>query len=204
MNIQVESPEELGSLSIKMLIKDAASDLNLTRIIDEVRVHVILDPLLCYISVIRNPAPPSVDIKDFLTITDEDDVNNVLKMEITDEMYAPNLLQLLWDKFGEDNVNQIRRNILEVNAKKDEIMSLPVHGLKEKEMNEKVFDLVQRIVPIGLRIIKKMPGELAYLASEDSITEEGIKMIKEAISRPPKELTITEEDFMPRKSTEKN
>ena len=200
MNIYVESPEELGSLSIKMLIKDAATDLNLSRLIDDVRVHVMLDPFLFYISVVKNPAPSSVDIDDFLTITDEED--DVLKMEITDEMYAPYLLQLLWDRFGEKNVNQIRRNILEVKAKKDEIMSLPVYKLKERESGGMIMDLIHRIIPIGLRIVHKMPGEMAYLASENTITEEGIKMIEEAISRPPKELTITEEDFMPRMSKE--
>jgi len=200
MNIYVESPEELGSLSIKMLIKDAATDLNLSRLIDDVRVHVMLDPFLFYISVVKNPAPSSVDIDDFLTITDEED--DVLKMEITDEMYAPYLLQLLWDRFGEKNVNQTRRNILEVKAKKDEIMSLPVYKLKERESGGMIMDLIHRIIPIGLRIVHKMPGEMAYLASENTITEEGIKMIEEAISRPPKELTITEEDFMPRMSKE--
>ena len=201
MNIYVESPEELGSLSIKMLIKDAASDLNLTRLVNEVRVHMTLDPFLFYMSVTKNPAPPSVDIDDFLTITDEDD--DVLKMEITDEMYAPYLLQLLWDRFGEDNVNQIRRNILEIKAKKDEVMSLPVYELKEREVDGIVFDLIHRITPVGPRIIHKMPGDMAYLASEDTITEESIKMIEDAISRPPRELTITEEEFMPRTSKEK-
>lgn len=200
MNIYVETPEELGSLSIKMLIKDAAADLNLTRLIDEVRVHVTLDPFLFYISVNKNPAPPSVDISDFLDITEEDDV---LKMEITDEIYAPYLLQLLWDKFGEDNVNQIRRNLLEVKAKKDEIMSLPVYELKEKEIKGIVFDLIHRTIPVGLRIFHKMPGEFAYLASENSITKENIKMIEEALARPPKELTIPEDELIPKMTTEK-
>lgn len=179
MKVQVNTPEEDASSAFDALIKDAVRDLHLARLIDEVLVRVELDPFLFYISVKQNPSPPSVRISDILEITEEGE--DVVKIEIVDEIYAPNLLSLLWDRFGDENVHQIRRNILEVEATRSEILELPIHQLKEKEVDSMMHDFIHRIIPAGLRIVRKV-GELSYVASENTITDQNIILMKELVS----------------------
>ncbi|MDY6958042.1 MAG: DUF2113 family protein, partial [Halobacteriota archaeon] len=140
MKVQVYTPEEEASKAFDSLIKDAIRELHLGRLIDDVLVRVELDPFLFYISVKQNPSPPSVRISDILDITEETEEN--VKIVIVDEIYAPHLLSLLWDRFGDEKVHQIRRSILEVEATRSEILSLPIHQLKEKEIDSMIQDFV--------------------------------------------------------------
>ncbi|MDY6930379.1 MAG: methanogenesis marker 17 protein [Halobacteriota archaeon] len=180
MKVQVYTPEEEASLAFDSLIKDATKELHLGRLIDEVLVRVELDPFLFYISVKKNPSPPSVRTSDILEITEE--TEDVVKIVIVDEIYAPHLLSLLWDKFGDEKVRQIRRSILEVEATRSEILNLPIHQLKEKEIDSMIQDFIHRVIPAGLRIVRKL-GVLTYIASENTITDQNIELMKELVSK---------------------
>lgn len=64
-----------------------------------------------------------------------------------------------------------------------------------------IQDFIHRTIPIGLRVVRKI-DELTYIASEDPITEEHVKMMREMASHPPKELSIGDDELIPEASEE--
>jgi putative methanogenesis marker protein 17 len=168
MEIYIECNEAPGRDALKAMIEATVADLGVSRLIDEMRVSIDLETPLFYISVTRSPYVSAIRMSDLLDMNEED---GVVKMEMRNETYAPHLLRLLWERFP-GRVNQIRRNILEVEAKEEEILALPVYEIGEAELEEMIHDLIHRMIPIGFRVIRKVEGEpsvYAYIASENGI-----------------------------------
>lgn len=209
MRVYVEAPEEEkeGAFAYKVLIEEIITDLGLGRVIEEVRIYADTRKMLFYIEVKEKPTMERMEVKDVVNLTEK---GTSIEVEITNETYAPYLLNSLWDIFGERNVSQIRRNFLEIKgAKKEDILTLPLAltDIKEKEKDALIRDMILRIIPIGFRIIRKMPPKdsmtVAYIASENPITEEIIKEVKTIISKPPSPLSITEEEVIKKREHKK-
>ncbi|MHC1611243.1 MAG: methanogenesis marker 17 protein [Candidatus Methanospirareceae archaeon] len=107
------------------------------------------------------------------------------KLRITDETYAPKLLTLLWNKYGE-RVQQISR--LEIGVKleekeMDELKELVVYDPRE-DLVARIMDGMDRIFPEGARIRSTISsiGRLTVIASENPISEEWRKKAEELVS----------------------
>jgi putative methanogenesis marker protein 17 len=205
--VEASEGEEEGALTYEALTEEVIADLGVARMIDEVRIYVDVERMLFYIKVRKNPTAETIEVKEVVELTEK---GTALEMTITNEVYAPYLLDMLWDRFGEENVNQIRRNFLEIiNARKEDIFRLPLAQIKEKEKDALIRDMILRIIPIGFRIIKKMPSPnndnltICYLASENPITEEEIKEVEKRITMPPKPLRITREEVIEERKPKK-
>jgi putative methanogenesis marker protein 17 len=103
---------------------------------------------------------------------------------IMSEKYAPKLLTLLWDKYGE-RAQQLSR--LEINLKLDEkeieaLKTLIVYDPRE-DLVTRVLDGMDRILPEGARVRCpiSLPNRITTIASENSITEEWKNKAEEMI-----------------------
>ncbi|MHC1566780.1 MAG: methanogenesis marker 17 protein [Candidatus Syntropharchaeia archaeon] len=202
MEIYAESSDEVGALAYKMLAKDAIAELSLGRLINEVRIYIDIEKPLFFIRIKPNPSVKKIGMEDIVEITDKGDG---VEMEITDEKYAPYLLDLLWKKYGEERVQQIERNYLEIKGvSKSDIMALPISELQEQERDALIQDMIFRIIPIGFRITKNLSenGMITYIASENPISEEDIERMEEIMSRPPEELSIDIKDIIKERERE--
>lgn len=198
MEVHVETDEEEGALALKQLVEYVVADLGISRVVEEVRVYMDVEKPLFYIRVRKNPSVEKIEMKDIVEMKERG--IDTLEMEIRREEYAPYLLQMFWEAFGEERVRQIRHNRLElIGVTKEDVLKLPVSDIKEREKDTLIQDMIFRIKPIGFRIVKKLDaGEnvVAYIASENPITEDDIKEVEAVVSRPPKPLSLTEEEFM--------
>ncbi|MHC1636303.1 MAG: methanogenesis marker 17 protein [Candidatus Methanospirareceae archaeon] len=203
--VEASSEEIEGAFAYKALVEDIIADLSLSSLIEEVRIYIDMRKRLFYIEVRRSPTAERIEMKDIVRLIEK---GGVLEMEITEEVFAPYLLEILWERFGEDNVNQKRHNILEIRGvKKEDILQLPLKELKEREKKALIHDMIFRVIPIGFRIVRKIATEddmtVAYLASEDPITEEKIKEIEGIRRKPPAMLNITEEEVIKKRERKK-
>ncbi|HID20458.1 MAG TPA: methanogenesis marker 17 protein [Methanophagales archaeon] len=107
------------------------------------------------------------------------------KLRITVERYAPKLLALLWDKYGE-RVEQISR--LEISLKLEdkeveELMNLIVYDPRE-DLVARILSGMDRILPEGARVRSSIPStdSIAIIASENPIGKEWKKKAEEIVS----------------------
>ena len=198
MEVHVEVDEEEGALAFKRLVEYVVADLGISRVVEEVRVYMNVEKPLFYIRVRKNPSVEKIEMKDIVEMKERG--IDTLEVEIRKEEYAPYLLQMFWEAFGEERVRQIRHNRLELmGVTKEDVLGLPVSDIKEREKDTLVQDMIFRIIPIGFRIVKKLDAErniVSCIASENPITDEDVKEVEAVIARPPKRLRLTEEDFM--------
>ena len=198
MEVHVEVDEEEGALAFKRLVEYVVADLGISRVVEEVRVYMNVEKPLFYIRVRKNPSVEKIEMKDIVEMKERG--VDTLEVEIRKEEYAPYLLQMFWEAFGEERVRQIRHNRLELmGVTKEDVLGLPVSDIKEREKDTLVQDMIFRIIPIGFRIVKKLDAErniVSCIASENPITDEDVKEVEAVIARPPKRLRLTEEDFM--------
>ncbi|HDM35789.1 MAG TPA: methanogenesis marker 17 protein [Candidatus Syntrophoarchaeum butanivorans] len=196
MGIFVECEDEIGALAFEMLTHDLIEDLHAGRLIEEVREFIDLEKPFFFISIRPNKRVEKIHMRDVVSVIDE--APDKIRISIDDETYAPYLLPLLWEKFG-DRVRQIERNKLEIDyLTEDELMAIPIEDIKIKEIDDIINHIVFHITPIGFRIVKNISkgDEIRYIASENPITDEMIEEVEQIMSRPPKKLTLKREDIL--------
>ncbi|MHC1565614.1 MAG: methanogenesis marker 17 protein [Candidatus Syntropharchaeales archaeon] len=196
MEIFVECEEERGALAFQMLTEDLIEDLHAGRLIEGVREYIDLETPLFYISIKTNRAVQQIQMRDVVSIIDES--AEKIAIAIDDETYAPYIMPLFWERFG-DKVHQIERNKLEIDrVTEDELMAIPIEDIKLKEIDDIINHIVFHIIPIGFRVIKNISrgDEVRYIASENPITDEMIEEVEKFVSKPPKELTLERKDIL--------
>ncbi len=203
MTVYVESEDELGALAMKLLTEDVITNLAISRSVVDVREYIDLEVPIFYIEVVPTKRIPRVEVKDVLTVKETG--TGCFDVEIVNERYAPQLLELMWSEFGEDNVHQIERNRLKLTKiNLEDIMNLPIGEMKKNELMTVIRDMIFRIVPIGFRVIRNLSNDdkIAYIASENPILDEQIQWIEDnVLSRQPRELSIDRTELIPERET---
>ncbi|OFV67385.1 MAG: Uncharacterized conserved protein UCP019464, methanogenesis [Candidatus Syntrophoarchaeum caldarius] len=202
MDVFVECAEETGALAFQMLTESIIEDLHAGRLIERVREYIDIDIPLFYISIKPHRSTQKIEMRDLVSIIEA--TEDGIKVSIDDETYAPYLLPLLWEKYG-DKVHQIERNRLEINGvTEDELMAIPIEDIKMKEIDDILNHIIFHVIPIGFRVIRNISegDEIRYIASENSITDEMVEKVKKIVAKPPKELSLRREDILkPSKKT---
>jgi putative methanogenesis marker protein 17 len=190
--IFVESLDEtyqhgFGILIYKIIAEYILSDLAVGQAIQQMRVLVDIKKPIFAVSVRLSLPRQPIRMKDYARLEEETDGIHII---IHDETYAPELLQVLWNSFGKNNVTQIDRwetvippNLTTINELQNVIVADP----KEKMM-EKILDAITRIIPEAFRIERLLPeaSGLTIISSENPIQEEWIETVKAALAQPPK------------------
>jgi len=196
MDIFVECVEETGALAFQMLTHDIIDDLYAGRLIERVREYIDLNTPLFYISIKPHRATQKIEMRDLVSVIEAS--GEGVKVSIDDETYAPYIMPLLWEKYG-DKVHQIERNRLEINGvTEDELMAIPIEDIKMKEIDDILNHIIFHVIPIGFRVIRNISegDEVRYIASENSITDEMVDAIEKVVAKPPKELSLRRENIL--------
>jgi len=111
------------------------------------------------------------------------------RLTVTTETHAPKLLDLLWDRYGE-NVEQISRLEIALKIDDDEMQKLMSQVVYDPrvDLNTRIMDGIDRILPEGARVRypTRSTGRITIIASENPIKEEWKEKAKAMLSKMTK------------------
>jgi len=168
MEVKVEGGDEFANANYEKVCKGIFRDIGLMSNIDRAYMYCNAAEHVFIISVKIGRVPSPVRVWDVTTREGD-------KLRITNERYAPKLLALLWDRYG-DRVQQISRLVIGLDLKEEErekLRDLVVYDPKE-DLTTRILDGIDRILPEGARVRYPMPSTegITIIASENPITEE--------------------------------
>ncbi len=178
MEVKVEGGDESANASYSRICQNVFREIGLHGNIDNVYLYCNPSEHVFVISVKIGRVPRPITVNDMTLRGDN-------RLKITDEKYAPRLLALLWDKFG-DRVKQLSRLeiTVDVGAKDmEELMKMVVYEPRA-DLNIRILDAVDRILPEGARVRYPLPspGRVTIIASENPISEEWKKRVEEMVT----------------------
>ena len=167
MEIKVEGGDEYSRESYKRICRDMLRDVGVRGSIEHVYLYCNPTEYIFIISVKIGEVQKPVRVKD-VTERGKD------KLKITNEKFAPELLALLWEKYGE-RVWQIGRLEIGLKLILEEIETLDdliVYDYRE-DLISRILDGIDRILPEGARIKHLIPStdSITIISAEDPIEE---------------------------------
>ncbi|HOV66974.1 MAG TPA: methanogenesis marker 17 protein [Methanoregulaceae archaeon] len=171
----VESPEEWAVSAYTDIANDVLLDHNLVRAIE--RLHVAIDPeypLFIAVGALGR-LPPVVHLRDFAEVTFNP---GKVRLEISDETHLAALLELLWNRYGRNRVEQPDRWTIEIAEDPDlpvdpdlagTVVSDPTVGL----VRDLIYALLA-IAPEGFRVREHHyeKGRFWLAASENTLPDD--------------------------------
>jgi len=180
MDVDVIGEDKYGSAAYAKLFEEIMGDLNKATLIERVKLILKPDVPLFVFSVVLKAAPSRKTIPDAATIRFEIDGVHVT---ITQERYAPDILRVLWARYGRSNVVQQTRFDLDVaGAKEEELAEMEISS-GEEDMRE-IMGAIWRTMPEGIKNRKTLiDGHIITVIATEEILrpemiEEGMQIHK--------------------------
>jgi putative methanogenesis marker protein 17 len=177
MEVKVEGGDEFANTSYEKICQDTFRDLGVRPSINHTYLYISPREPVFLISVKIGRVASPIKVRD-VTQPEKN------KLKITDEKFAPKLLALLWDKYGE-RVKQIGR--LEIGLELDEreaeaVKELIIYDPRE-DLRARILDGIDRILPEGARVRYPLPSprRITIIASENPIGEDWKKKAEEMV-----------------------
>ena len=179
MEVKVEGGDDFATASYVTLCQDTFRDLGVQASIDQAYLYTDPKEYVFIISVKIGRVSRPVKVED---ITQPEPGG----LRITNEKFAPELLAMLWDKYGE-RVQQPSRLKIELKLDEKERESLEdliVYDPRE-DLVTRILDGIDRILPEGARVRHPItsPNRITLIASEDPTSEEWKKKAEEIVRR---------------------
>ena len=178
MDVDVIGEDRYGSAAYAKLFEEIMGDLNKATLIERVKLVLKPEVPLFVFSVVLKAAPSRKTIPDAATIRFEIDGVHVT---ITQERYAPDILRVLWARYGRSNVVQQTRFDLDVaGAKEEELAEMEISS-GEEDMRE-IMGAIWRTMPEGIKNRKALiDGHIITVVATEEILkpemlEEGIQI----------------------------
>jgi putative methanogenesis marker protein 17 len=178
MEVKVEGGDDFANASYKKICMDTFREVGVRSSMDLVYMYCNPKEHVFIISIKIGRVSSPIKVGDITHREGE-------SLRITNETYAPKLLALLWEKYGE-RVQQISR--LKIGFKleekeADELKKLVVHDPRE-DLVARILDGIDRIFPEGARVRSTIAstGRLTIIASENPIGEEWRKKAEELVN----------------------
>jgi putative methanogenesis marker protein 17 len=175
---EVECTEELGGQVYKKIAADILQDLDLIKTIG--RLHIYIDPAVpIFLAVgLTRKLPRIVRVDDFANVLEQ---GGKVTLDIGDETYLSYLLNVLWERFGRDIVEQPDRWTVVIKteeAKADEIENMVVFD-PSTTMNKDLIYALSYIAPEGFKIRRQYieKNRFYYVASENTLPEDIVESL---------------------------
>ncbi len=173
MDIEIKGEDQYGRDAYGRLFDEIMSDLNKAVLID--RVRLCLEPTrpLFIFTIVLKAAPGPKVIGDVSNV--RTDVNGA-HVTITEERYAPEILKVLFERYGRGSVQQQTRFDLDVAGAKEAEVSALVVSSGEEDRRE-IMGALWRTMPEGIKNRKTlMSGNvITVVATEEVLTEDMIE-----------------------------
>jgi putative methanogenesis marker protein 17 len=177
---EVECTEKKGGENYQQIANDVLLDHNLLRVVH--KIHIYIDPKVPIFVAVGT-------LKKVTTTVKVSDIANVNPLEgkitlaISDETYLSQMLKVFWDRFGKDHVEQPDRFtviLYNVPATAAEIEEIKIADPSQSLYKDLVYAM-KCICPEGFRVRSEDFGKekFSFVASEDTLTEAGLALVKE-------------------------
>ena len=178
---EVDSTEPVGGALYRRIASTVITDHNLLKVLE--RLRIFIDPAVpLFIAVgITRTVPRTITISDLAGVTSDE---QKITLAIADETYLADLLQILWKKFGKDQISQPDRFTIEIQTSGDivlsEVEALPVADPTEGLFKDLIYSM-QVICPEGFRVKKQYfyEGKFWFVASENTLPEDVSPLVDE-------------------------
>lgn len=179
MEVKVEGGDEFANASYEKICTETFRDVGVRSSMDFVYMYCNPKEHVFIVSVKIGRVASPIKVGDITHPHREGET-----LRITNETYAPKLLALLWDKYGE-RVQQISRLKIGFKLEEkevDELKELVVYDPRE-DLVARILDGIDRIFPEGARVRSTIPstGRITVIASENPIGEEWKKKAEELV-----------------------
>lgn len=173
MDIEIVAEDPYGKDAYAKLFDEIMSDLDKAVLIDRARLMMKPDIPLFVFTIVLKSAPGPKTIGNVATVRTE--VNGT-HVTITEERFAPDILNALFERYGRQAVVQQTRFDLDVNgAKEDEVSSIVVSSGEEDK--RELMGALWRTMPEGIKNRKTLITEnvITVIATEELMTPEMIE-----------------------------
>lgn len=145
----VIGPDPYGNERYKLLYEELMSDVGKLAAVEKSYLRLEPEVPLFVASVMMKSKPAAKIISGVASTRSERDM---VYVSISDEMYAPGILQALWHRYGRDNVQQIDRLDISVKGAKNsfEVDDIPVES--HEQPIQEVLSALYRVLPEGIRV----------------------------------------------------
>jgi len=177
---EVESTDPVGRDQYHRLASVVIGDHGLIGVLK--KIHIYIDPEIpIFVATgITRKLLHEIRVSDIGSVSHE---NGHVTISIGEETYFAALLQMLWDRFGKDLVNQPDRFtiLMDLDEKVAETLSdLVVIDPTESLYKDLIYSL-QVICPEGFKVRKQSfsEGKFFFVASEDTLDEDVMPLVRE-------------------------
>jgi putative methanogenesis marker protein 17 len=179
MEIKVEGGDDSANSSYATICQDTFRDLGVRGSIDYAYLYLSPAEHVFFITIKIGRIGSPVTVDD-ITLLEEG------KFRISNEKYAPKLLAMLWDRYGE-RVQQLSRLELALDVDYEEMTALKaviVYDPRD-DLVIRLLDAIDRILPEGARVRYPIqsPNRITIIASENAISDEWKQKAEEIVRR---------------------
>jgi putative methanogenesis marker protein 17 len=177
----VESTVQEEGEAYRSIVSDIITELVLGGAIGRIKVVVRPEDSLYQMAIILRGSQPTVKVSDIGSVESGNIAKKEVKISLTEEKYLPDLLEMLWARYGRTKVYQPERKTLIMNA---ENPSAEIEFLKDMVVADPRRTLLSRLVemairstPEGFRVRYHSMDEnrFVFVASEDTLKPEWIQ-----------------------------
>lgn len=175
----VESYDEEGAKVYDMIIRQIFQDLQLGPSVTDLKAFV--DPKeVVFIMAIKMKKTTSNTYLNEVAHTKFYKDNNQTNILVDNENYLPNILKVLWDEFGRENVHQPDRYTIVLDGDQRAVEEFIVDN-PSINLQKRIYDAIYRIVPEGFKVIKDMSRDdiVAIVATDELIKDKWVKKAEE-------------------------
>ncbi|MDR0901003.1 MAG: methanogenesis marker 17 protein [Methanobrevibacter sp.] len=175
----VESYDETGGEVYEMIIKQIFQDLQLSPSIKDMKVFVDPKEVVFILAMKMDRTSNTTTLNDVADISYNKSENQTT-IRVNDENYLPNILKILWNKKGRENIYQPNRFNIAIEGNIADLNSLVIDDPHEN-LKKRIYDSIFRIIPEGFRIIRDISEDdiIAVVCTDELIKDEWIKKGKE-------------------------
>lgn len=178
----IEINDEVGKEAYERIAADVLLDLDLIKVIDHLYIHVDPSvPIFVAAGSLRH-MPRAIRLNDFANVNVGEEM---IVLDIADETYLAPLLQKLWARYGNENVDQPDRFtvVLPVGVAGEEDLEEMIVADPSETLYKDIIYALQYIAPEGFKVRRQYikGGIFYYVASEDTLPGDVVERMVEPI-----------------------
>jgi len=172
MDLEVNGTDAYGNQAYKALFESIMSEVGKAVSIEKARLFLDPSAPLFVFTVVLRDEPESKRVSDAASLRTE---GKEVFVSISDENYAPEILSVLWQKYGRDRVDQQTRfDVVIDNGNADDIADMEIAS--GEDAKKEIIGALWRVIPEGIKARHNISeGRIITIAATEEILTQEIK-----------------------------
>jgi len=148
MEVEVRGATPEENEQLKKLCEDMFKDLGLGKKLKKVLIISDMGMPAFYVACKFKKDVQPIYLKDIARIREQ---ATFKRLQITEERYYDQVISILGEKFGNENIIQDERNIIKVKGSTASVENIKIYDFTE-EVRERIIDALWHILPEGFKV----------------------------------------------------